>query len=340
MKPGLPGPRPGSRTIRPSPWVLWLLLGAAILMLPSPPPAGASEFRDSLTHCIEHLSRTGKARPGTRAITLSKTCPRLSTALGRFPARSLLATKLGETSSFIQLRDLQTLLASYEQTLPKRGRLDFQGLPALLDDTLIEAPPRKPSLLELFSQWLWSLLDEHRKSDNPWFLDLLEWLIPPPWVMAWIGRLVMGALLIGALFVIVNELHQSGLARRLGGRSVSRVITGPAASSSEQPVLSWHNILRLPVRRRPGALLRFVVALLADQGLVPDNRSLTNRELLARLEASDQARARQFKVVVTGAESELYGNQPLDQTQLLALMQAANHLRTWNAGDEGERAVA
>lgn len=334
MKPGLPGPSRGSRTIRPPLWILWfLLLGPAILTLPPPSAAGASDLRDGLTDCIEHLFRTGKARPGTRAITLSDTCPRLFPALERLREQGLLAEKLGDRTTFIQLRDLQALVESAEQRLPERGRFDLQGLPALLADTLIETPERKPSLSELLWQWLQSLFDEHRQSGNPWLFDLLEWLIPPPWVMTWIGRLLMGAIIVIALSVLVNELQQSGIARRLGRQSVSRAKTGPVSSSFEQPVLSWEDILRLPVRLRPAAWLRFVVALLADQGLLPENRSLTNTELLARLGARDRARARPFKVVVAGAEAELYGNQPLDQAQSLALMQAANRLRTWDRGE-------
>lgn len=341
MKPDLPGLRPGSRTIRPPLWSLWLLLlGPAILTLAPPPAAGAGDLRHSLTDCIEHLSRTGKARPATRAITLSETCPRLAMALEDFPARGLLAAELGETTTFTQLRDLQSLLAGYEQPLPERGALDFQALPALLADTLIEAPEREPTLSELFWQWLQSLFDEHRRSGPSWLVDLLRWLTPPQWVMRWIGRIVMGAIIVVALFVIVNELHQSGLVRRFGRPSASGVRTGPLPSPHEQPVPTWQDVLTLPFRQRPAALLRFVVALLVHQGLVPDNRSLTNRELLARLDAGDQARARQFKLVVTGAESELYGNRPLDQTQLLALIQAANRLRTWHAGEGGERGTA
>ncbi len=330
MKPGWPGLRQGFRTIRPSLWILlFVLLGPAILTLP-PPAAAATDLRDTLGDCIEHLSRTGEARPGTRAIVLADTCPRLSMALERFPARGFLAAKLDDTTTFIQLRDLQTLLARYEEALPERGRFDFQGLRALLDDTLIEAPERKPRVWDLFSQWLQSLLDEHRESDNPWLFNLLKWISLPQWAWTWLGRILVGAIIILALFVIVNELHQSGLARRWRRRSFSPVMMGPASASFEQRVLSWPDILSLPVRLRPAALLRFIVALLADQGLVPDNRSLTNRELLARLDASDQARARQFKVVISGAESELYGDQPLDQTQLRSLMRAANHLRTWD----------
>lgn len=334
MKPGLPGPRRGSRSIHPLLWILWLLLiGPAIPTLPPLPEAEASNLGDRLTHCIEHLSRTGEARPGTRPITLPDTCPGLSAALEDFPARGLLATEPGETATFVQLRDLEALLASSQQKVREHGGFDFHGLPTLLGETLIEAPERKPTLLELFSQWLRSLLGEHESRENSWFLDLLRWLIPPPWVMAWIGRILMGVIIIVALFIIANELHQSGLARCVSRRSGSRVVTGLRAPPSEEPVPSWPRILSLPVRLRPSALLRFVVALLSDQGLVPDNRSLTNAELLARLQASDEARARQFKIIVAGAESELYGNRPLDEPQLLALTQAADHLRRWDQGE-------
>jgi hypothetical protein len=129
-------------------------------------------------------------------------------------------------------------------------------------------------------------------------------------------------ILLLALAVVVNELRTANLSSWLQRRSrMQRAGRVPAASGAAK--LAWKDVTNLPPAQQPAALLRLVLQELIERGLLPDDQSLTNREMLARLGAAARAHAAAFAELAAAADAVLFGNRLVAAAQLAPLHQAA-----------------
>ncbi len=299
---------------------LWVAFTTAL-------PLEAADPKAQLEACIEEFSGAPQGAEEERPIVLSASCPGLSSAFERAPVKPLLDQGLGPTTSLSQLRDLHALLTAYEAPYKVTNVFDYDGLQDLLARTLIEASSPNPSWWQRFLAWLSHVLEQPRSGENPWLVDFLKRLVPLEWLIRWLLLGAMILIVVLALMVIVNELRHAKLTSWWKKRRRDRIRTTDQGTSPRPRTWTWEEVVALPPGRQPGALLRFIIHRLVQQGLLPNNFSLTNGELLARLYVVDQQRAGHFRTLVLGAEPVLYGNRPPEHAHLEGLVHAADQLR-------------
>jgi hypothetical protein len=132
----------------------------------------------------------------------------------------------------------------------------------------------------------------------------------------------VAVILLLALSIVVNELRAANLTswwqRRSRTQRTSRVSDATGA-----PRLTWKDVTNLPPGQQPAALLRLVLQELIDRGLLPDDKSLTNSEMLARLGAAARAHCAPFSELATAADAVLFGGHAVVAAQLAPLHHAA-----------------
>jgi hypothetical protein len=284
--------------------------------------ADADEVGRRLDRCLGTLNAGTEPVPPYRRLILEEVCPGLAQAVAELPAAGSLSQPLDQQTTPNQLRDLRTLLGSFRSPPAGVERFDFAGLPELLARTLEVRPAPPASWWQRFKDWLAQKLRGSDKSDYRWLTEFLKSLDPPEWLADLILRASVAVILLLALVVVVNELRAANLTSWLQRRSrTQRTSRAPAATGAAR--LAWKDVTSLPPGLQPAALLRLVLQELIERGLLPDDQSLTNKEMLARLGAAARALAVPFAELAAAADAALFGNRAVAAAQLAPLQQAA-----------------
>ncbi len=284
--------------------------------------AGAIEVGSRLDRCLSELDAAADPVPSYRRLILEDICPGLAQAIAELPVSGSLSLPLDQQTTPDQLHDLRALLDSYRSPPASVERFDFAALPGLLARTLhVESTP-PVSWWQRFKDWLGKKLRASGDSDYRWLTEFLKSLNPPAWLADLILRASVAVILLLALAVVVNELRANNLSswlqRRRRTQRTSRV---PAGANETR--MAWKDVANLPPGQQPAALLRLVLQELIERGVLPDDRSLTNGELLARLGAAARAHAAPFAELASAADAVLFGNRAVVAAQLAPLHQAA-----------------
>ncbi|HKY72635.1 MAG TPA: DUF4129 domain-containing protein [Nitrospira sp.] len=325
--------------LRRQPWLINLgriaaLLTGLVLVFVDPGEASVSSpievsLKDALNDCIASRSEAEEEEDYQKRFKLSDHCPNLTSALAQISATRLFDKALHDETNLDQLRDIQALVDSYHITFKDNQRFDYNGLQGLLASTLVSSPkPRIPwwhQFLASLKEWLKRWLTESGDDELRWLVDLLKWVTPSILDLIFRGAIIL--ILALAMIVIVNELRPMTPALgRLRRRRTTDQANGSGPETPRPARVSWEEIAQLPPQRQPTALLRLVIGILIERGLLPNNQSLTNRELLMRLPVEDPANVDRFRVLVLHAESALYGDQPIAQVHVQGLIQTADAL--------------
>lgn len=303
----------------------FLLLGLLSCTLPAAiawAAADADEVDRRLGQCLGALNAGSEPLPPYRRLILEEVCPGLARAVAEIPAAASLSQPLDLQTTPNQLRDLRALLGSYRSPPAGVERFDFAVLPELLARTLQVEPTPPLSWWQRFKNWLSQKLRGSDETDYRWLTEFLKSLDPPEWLADLILRASVAVILLLALAVVVNELRAANLASWLQRRSrTQRASRVPAAAGAAG--LTWKDVTNLPPGQQPAALLRLVLQALIERGLLPDDQSLTNREMLARLGAAARTHAAPFAELAAAADEVLFGNRVMVTAQLAPLQQAA-----------------
>ena len=284
--------------------------------------ARLDEIGRFLDRCIGTLKAGAEPVPPYRRLILEEVCPGLAPAVAALPAAGLLSQPLDWQTTPNQLRDLRALLESFRGQNAGVERFDFAVLPELLARTLQAEPKPTVSWWQRFKEWLAQKLRGSGESDYRWLTEFLKSLDPPDWVADLILRLSVALILLLALAVVVNELRSANLASWLQRRSRRQGASAvPATGGAAR--LTWRDVTHLPAGRQPAALLRLVLEELIERGLLPDDQSLTNQEMLVRLGTAERAHAAPFAALAAAADSVLFGDRAVVETQLAPLHHAA-----------------
>ena len=304
----------------------FLLLGLFSCTLGAPSALAATdaaaEVGRRLDRCLSALDAGAEPVPPYRRLIVEEVCPGLARAIAELPAAGSLSQPLDLQTTPNQLHDLRALLGSFRSPPAGVERFDFAGLPELLARTLQVEPTPPVSWWQRFKDWLAKKLRGSGKSDYRWLTEFLKSLDPPEWLADLILRASIAVILLLALAVVVNELRAANLSSWLQRRSrtqrISRVTVANGAAG-----LTWKDVANLPPGQQPAALLRLVLRELIERGLLPDDLSLTNREMLVRLGTAARVHEAPFAELATAADAVLFGNRAVVEAQLLPLHQAA-----------------
>ena len=307
----------------------FLLLGLLFCALALPVARAAAdaeahvdEIGRRLDRCLSTLNAGAEPVPPYRRLILEEVCPGLAQSVAALPAAGSLSQPLDLQTTPDQLRDLRALLGSFRSPPAGVERFDLAALPELLARTLEVEPEPTVSWWQRFKDWLAQKLRGSRESDYRWLTQFLKSLDPPEWLADLMLRTSVAVILLLALAVVVNELRTANLSSWLQRRSrMQRAGRVPAAAGAAK--LAWKDVTNLPPAQQPAALLRLVLQELIERGLLPDDQSLTNREMLARLGAAARAHAAAFAELAAAADEVLFGNRLVAAAQLAPLHQAA-----------------
>src|SRR5690606_1224992 len=123
---------------------------------------------------------------------------------------------------------------------------------------------------------------------------------------------LLAVAVIGALAFIFNELRVAGvLSRRM--QPASR---GLAGTRGKDATTAPADLDAAALADQPAILLRLLVAHLPARGILTTERSLTHRELVARVALPDAESRTRFARVSQLAERVLYGHGAMDDGQV------------------------
>jgi hypothetical protein len=318
-----------------------LLLGLLSCALATPIASAAADVATAevgrrLDRCLSALASGAEPLPPYRRLILEEVCPGLEQAVAELPAAGILSQPLDQQTTPNQLHDLRALLSSYLNPPASVERFDFAALPELLARTLEVEPTPPVSWWQRFKDWLAQKLRRSGEPEYRWLTEFLKSLDPPVWLADLILRGSVAVILLLALTVVVNEMRAANLSswlhRRRRAQRISRV---PAANGAAK--LAWKDVADLPASQQPAALLYLVLQELIERGLLPDDQSLTNQEMLARLGAAARTHAAPFAELAAAADAALFGNRAVVAAQLAPLYQAARAIFGTSPAGAGPR---
>lgn len=317
----------------------WLPVIPALLglVLVSIAPARASELPSSrlllagVERCIDSQFKAGEATDRTASIKLSKSCPVLARSR-QHPLLKQIQPPLKDELSVSQLLDVRAILQSRSRAKPAASpaKYAYTGLETLLEETYIpnESFKPDPTLWQRFIEWLRDLLAPEDAEAPQWledFLDAIE--LPDEDTIMLFLKGAVALLVLLTLLMIFNELRAANIL------SAWRHIRRQRRASTQEPDfelqddnLSLEAISRLPDRQFAGKLLVRTLKNLMQRGLLPARFSLTNRELLSRLDAKQQPLRSDLDRLFTDTDAGLYGERPLDPQQRQRMLQLSEQL--------------
>jgi hypothetical protein len=208
-----------------------------------------------------------------------------------------------DTVTPAQLADLRALLPA--PPAEPHYSLDYRAIPAVLAQTL-QAEERIASAAwwERILAWLKEHLGQEQSTQLDWLENWFARFAPPEDLVQGIFYLSLVLIVALAVLIVINEIRALGLdfKRR---HSPALAALGTRAAIQAGPSLA--QIRDLPLAGQLPALLALSIRHLAQQGALPDDPSLTNRQYrrhLARHPAEPN-----FAQLARRAEAVLYGGQ-------------------------------
>ncbi len=294
-----------------------LLLAAALA-----PAAPAHDPLQAIDDCLARLDTeldVGYARIAARcpdltpALTGSTYAPWLP-ADWRRPDNELSAAGLSELRA--------QLLRVSAAPAAARAAPRSEDVAAVLAQVTRLEDSRRSSWWQRFKDWFRRLITAHPQGDDAWLSRWLADLKLPGAVTELIGWTALGAVVLLAAGILVNELRIAGLLR--GRRDRER--SGPPA---EYPGGALPGLLVLEdaaLEEQPGLLLELIAERLAVQEPRPPARALTARELESRANLQERSARARLAELVGVCERVRFSAERVTDTSLAAAVRAGREL--------------
>lgn len=277
-----------------------LLLGLCVALAGSSANATAL---DEIQSCATQVAAAVHSVTGLEA-----QCPGVTAALTELGIPDQLGEGWRDSLDGSQLKDLGELARRYRPALQPRAP-DIEGIAGILRQLAQERPPPPHTWWQRFKEWLHSLLENPQSSEeSSWLAKWLAQHSLPAIVTDSLFYLLLGAIVIAAIVMVINELKASGVLVR-GDAQARRVAASGAGAGVTTPALSFHDLEQADLHDQPALLLRLLVARLLAIGKLSVERNLTHRELIAANRLTDAAEREQFASVAQLAERVFYGER-------------------------------
>ncbi|HEY3731093.1 MAG TPA: hypothetical protein VGL28_07500 [Steroidobacteraceae bacterium] len=286
--------------MRPLPTLL--LAGCALISAAHADEAAVARSperaRASLDACLLHLGGAG-----TQSVEqVRKLCPDLESSLQQSDLAMQLPQDWQQRLDHTAVSDLRWLAWRYQPPAPASAPATAT-LYAVAHALHMHSD--RVSFWQGFKNWLRDLLFPASQPGAPWLAGWLSKMSVPSWAARSITYLLLGAALVVAVWIVRREVLAAGV-RSGVGRRAARSGPGSASASAGAP-LDLASIDAAPLRQQPSMLLQLLVATLARSGRLPDERSLTHRELGVRGVFDDSDQRSRFVRLAQLAEALLYG---------------------------------
>jgi hypothetical protein len=292
--------------------LLWAALPTAAMALPS---------RQAAQACLNLLQAKGKSDPKS-GVTVSSGGPaclalvKAAQDTSEGPIDADMAKSLPKIGPEALHDYLETLpAATFDRaSTAAHGPPDPAAVPAILAE-LPDSSAEKPGFWQRLDAWLHRLLDRGQReanNDDSVLGRILAALLRsiPSSVSEALVWIVFGSMLLLVIVVVVREIR-AGISGRPRGTRVAAAETN--AIPAEIGAMPDH----------PVALLRWTIEVLARNGRLPDDPTLTNQELSRHLEKVARPR---FRSLIRIAERALFGDLPAADAERIAARADADAL--------------
>jgi hypothetical protein len=264
---------------------------ALLVLLTSQAVAGNSPDLDSCLKRLDPQSDIGYDRIAAR-------CPELTKQLEQSPWSAWLPRGWKEPGNDLSaggLRELRDVIARETATAPPNGGGSAAPVPdvRMLKTVLatMGAGVNSESRWRRFKNWLRTLLEKREQPpDENWFSRMVSHRGLPQSVLDLIVYAALGAVVVLAGVIVVNELRNAGLLPKRGAARLKPARGGMGVGGL---LTDSRDIDNASLNDRPRLLLGMILRRLSERGILPPSGALTVRELTraARLsEGDDQTR--------------------------------------------------
>jgi hypothetical protein len=273
---------------------LILMLGLAGM----PAQASQQNLQDCLKLARQQVSHT---------VNLQNDCPEVFNEL---KSQGVLDSLVPSLPVEINLPRL-TFLVDHQYVLRQPGLIHQDGLDKLIANILISDTNNELALWwESFLKWLDNLKPEEYEEQYQWLTRFLEAIRPKPDALLNFLYGVIFLLVCLSGWLIFSELRKSGYFLKPRGKTqpVDSVFTPHMLSTSA----GLGNIQDLSPKLQIAAWLEQVVEALCSHHIIPDDQSLTHRQILHYLAQHNPTGITAFSDLLYTAEPILYGNKAVD----------------------------
>lgn len=310
--------------------LIFLLLLAA--------PAVWSQTAGSPTDILDRCIQSD----ATEAYGLSELetqCPGIEHALIELGYSPFLSEDQLDELSVYSLDDLKQLADRYAKRPESEAGIPTDSLAPILES--LDTPQRAEQPLTLFERFKRWLRETFQPRDDPAASWLNRWLenVDVPEAVTRISVYVLIALVnILVLVVIINELRAAGILRSKEAKRKQSAAEGAVVRAAKELTLADLDVM--PPAERASALLRILVTTLVKRGRLRAERSLTHRELAARVVLDDDAQRESFSSLSKLSERTVYGNALVSPDELDRVVRAGRELVSQITDSTAPKAVA
>jgi hypothetical protein len=256
---------------------------------------------------------------------LEAECPGIEHALVELGYSPFISERQLDELNISSLDDLQQLTDRYTEPSAAPGGIATGSLAPILESLETQRRADQPlTFMERFKRWLRDLFQRRQNPSQSWLDRWLEEVDVPETVTRAIVYSLVALVILLALAVLINELRAAGI---LGSKGMARKRDALAGDVPRvAPELTLADLDAAPAAERPSALLRILVATLVKRGRLRAERSLTHRELVARVALEDAAQRECFSHVSRLSERTVYGNARVPPDEIDRIVQAGREL--------------
>lgn len=255
------------------------LLCAVVLALVAPLHAAEPDSLATARKAIDDCTPRLDAQADVGYDRVAARCPQLASALERSGVEQWLPQGWKEIRNNLSVGSLRELRSLLDRELGARAS-ERKPRVEKLNDVLagLGNPHRVTNGTWLrFKRWLRELLERRNREDHD---DWFDRMVRRTGLSDAIGEVVtyvaLGAMVLLALIVVLNELRAAGL---LGRRVSDEADARDADLATARPIPTMGDIERAPLIERPRLLLELVVARLTAIRRLPPASAMTVREL-------------------------------------------------------------
>jgi hypothetical protein len=235
----------------------------------------------------------------------------------------------GNELSAAGLKELRTLVARELALPPPAHRPDVAALAEILG-RLPGANDSDGGPWARFKAWLRELARPEPDSDPGWLGRMLGRLDPSQVALELLSDLALGAVVVLAIAIVLNELRLAGILRKRQRRSprTTGASGSPATADSAAPgdPDAWVQIRDAPPVERPGLLLDLIAKRLAQQQRLPRPEALTMRELTRAAQLPDVTERTALADLAATAERVRFAPEAVPAERLEAAFQHGRRL--------------
>jgi hypothetical protein len=301
-------------------------LCAALFIVFSPLPAVGQDSLAAASSAIDACTQRLDSEVDIGYERIAARCPDLARTLERSEFEQWLPAGWKESRNNLSagsLRELRAVVGRELATRPSARTPRVERLNEVLA-SLGEQREEGGGTWSRFKKWLRELMDRRDRQDRAgWFDRMVSRVGISDAIAEVISYIALGAMVVLALIVVLNELKAAGL---LGRRSKSAQDDAPANAPMARPTPVFSEIERAPLAERPRMLVELISAKLTSLRRLPPASAFTARELTKSAELPSEEDRQRLESIALTAERERYAAERVSSALLESAFEQGREL--------------